>query len=77
LTVDLDEARLADRDIIARLLTDYLHELAAYRDRAVGATDRFWASCAKDVTSRPPEITEVEVDDGRRWKLCFSVGQAD
>jgi hypothetical protein len=37
--VDLGEARLEDREILARMLDDYLHELAAHRERAVGATN--------------------------------------
>lgn len=39
MAVDLDEARLEDRGIIAGLLDDYLCELAAHREDAVGATD--------------------------------------
>jgi predicted acetyltransferase len=37
--VDLGEARLEDREILARMLDDYLHELAAHRERAVGASN--------------------------------------
>jgi len=37
--IDLCEARLGDRGIIAALLDDYLRELADYREIAVGATD--------------------------------------
>ena len=39
LGVDLCEARLEDRDTIARLLNDYFRELAPHRGRAVGPTD--------------------------------------
>jgi predicted acetyltransferase len=38
MTVTLNDARLEDRDILARLLDDYLHELATHRERPRGAT---------------------------------------
>jgi hypothetical protein len=39
LSVELVAARGADRHILARMLDNYLAELAAHRERDVGATD--------------------------------------
>ncbi len=39
MVVDVDTARPGDRGIISSLLDGYLHELAAHREVAVGATD--------------------------------------
>lgn len=37
---------------------------------------RFWASCVETSTQEPPQVTEVEAEDGKRFQLNFHVGHA-
>lgn len=43
--------------------------------RNAGAV-QFWTSCAEQAQGIPPEIREVQAEDGQRLQLNFSVGHA-
>ena len=37
---------------------------------------RFWASCVQAETSEPPQVQELQTEDGRRLQFNFRVGHA-
>ena len=83
--VELSDARLEDRETIARLLNNYLRELANHRERALGATDAavypYWTSISlnrvaiRTVVRRQGDVVGFALirgpeSTGRAWEVA-------